>query len=180
MILVASAPYRAQEERELGFRRVLREDFPGLSIRDTITSGDSPETAYKLLRTYFERGEHPLGIYNVAGGNKGIADAIAEFGGSERIVFIGHELNDNSYRLLTHNRMDAVIHHDVYAEIFQAANLLLSHFERALLKPDLTTLPPIVVLRDNVSAVYAQHALRNTLGEIAAKMAGLEKTIAVN
>ncbi len=119
-------------------------------------------------------------IYIVTGGNKGIADAIAEFGGSEHIVFIGYELNDNSYRLLTHGRMDAVIHKDICTEVFQTANLLLSHYGQELLNPDLTPFPPTIVLRDNASARYAQYTLRNMQRETAAIMAGLQKTTAVN
>ncbi len=42
----------------------------------------------------------PLGVYNTAGGNVGIARAIAEAGLTGAVAFIGHELNENSARLL--------------------------------------------------------------------------------
>ena len=47
VLLVISAPYRGQEERELGFRRVLRAEFPASPSRSgsTPTTTSSPRTA---------------------------------------------------------------------------------------------------------------------------------------
>ena len=40
VLLVISAPYRGQEERELGFRRVLRAEFPRLNVEERVNSND--------------------------------------------------------------------------------------------------------------------------------------------
>ena len=123
IVLVASAPYRCQEEREIGFRRVLRTEFPALSVEESIHSSDDPDTAHATMRRVLAAGPAPLGVYNTAGGNVGIARAIAE-AGLTGVAFIGHELNENSARLLEEGGMDAVLSHDVAAELRQAIAII--------------------------------------------------------
>jgi LacI family transcriptional regulator len=124
IVLVASAPYRCQEDREIGFRRVLRTEFPTLSVEESINSSDDPDTAHATMREILAAGPAPLGVYNTAGGNVGIARAIAEAGLTGAAVFIGHELNENSARLLEDGGMDAVLSHDVAAELRQAVAII--------------------------------------------------------
>ena len=124
IVLVASAPYRCQEEREIGFRRVLRTEFPTLSVEESINSSDDPDFAYATMREILAAGPAPLGVYNTAGGNVGIARAIAEAGLTGAMAFIGHELNENSARLLEEGGMDAVLSHDVAAELRQAVAII--------------------------------------------------------
>lgn len=178
VVLVGGAPFRNQEEREMGFRRVIREEFPKLNIREKLISDNKSKTTYKQLRQHFECNEKPLGIYNASGGNQGIADAIAELDNChhsgiqsfDRIVFIGHELNDSSYSLLTSNQMDAVIHHDIYTEVLCAVNMLLNHFDRAIFDQSVASFRPIVVLRDNAKAVFARYNYGSILHEVATKL----------
>ncbi|MGK9168997.1 LacI family DNA-binding transcriptional regulator [Inquilinus limosus] len=128
IVLVASAPYRCQEEREIGFRRVLRTEFPNLSVQESINSSDDPDFAYASMREILAAGPAPLGVYNTAGGNVGIARAIAEAGLTGAVAFIGHELNENSARLLEEGGMDAVLSHDVAAELRQAIAIIRGRF----------------------------------------------------
>lgn len=155
VILVVSGSFRSQEEREMGFRRVLREEFPNLTVRETINSDDRSEKSFQRMKWMFEAGATPLGVYNVAGGNTGIANAISEFGLTGKVVFIGHELNANTHDLLTHKRLDAVIDHDTRAEVFMGANVLLSHYGREIVPPVVTPTAPVIVLRENVADVLA-------------------------
>jgi LacI family transcriptional regulator len=124
IVLVASAPYRCQEERETGFRRVLRTEFPGLAVEESINSGDDSDFAHATMRQILAAGPAPLGVYNIAGGNVGISRAIAEAGLTGAITFIGHELNENSARLLEEGRMDVAISHDVAEELRRAVAII--------------------------------------------------------
>jgi LacI family transcriptional regulator len=117
VLIVISASYRVQEERELGFRRVLRADFAHLEIEDRVNSNDDAEYSYRNLMEYLDRHGAPLGIYNVAGGNLGIGRALEASGLVGKTVFIGHELNANSRTLLETGLMDVVIGHDVDHEV---------------------------------------------------------------
>lgn len=129
ILLVMSAPYRAQEERELGFRRVLRADFPGLVVEERLNSHDDVERSYENLRKYLQEHEPPLGIYNVAGGNRGIARALREAGLAGQVLFVGHEMTANSRILLESGAMDFVIGHDFDREVAQSVALIEAHLE---------------------------------------------------
>lgn len=117
VLIVISAPYRVQEERELGFRRVLRAEFAHIEIDDRVNSNDDAEYSYRNLMQYLEGHGAPLGIYNVAGGNLGIGRALDTSGLAGKTVFIGHELNANSRNLLETGLMDVVVGHDVDHEV---------------------------------------------------------------
>lgn len=124
ILLVYSLPYRAQEERELGFRRVLRSEFSQLQIDDRVNSNDDNEHSYRHVMNYIESHGAPAGVYNTVGGNLGIGRALRDNGLDKSVVFIGHELNANTRLLLEGGAMDFVIGHDVYEEVAQSARAL--------------------------------------------------------
>lgn len=120
ILLVMSLAFRCQQEREMGFRRVLRADFPHLKIEDRLTSDDRPETTYEHIKSYIAAHGTPAAIYNLAGANRGIAMALEETGCSSDVVFVGHELTSQSKTLLEKRAMDYVISHDSTAELTAA------------------------------------------------------------
>ena len=124
--MVMSMPYRCQQERELGFRKILRSEFPNLIIKESIFNLDTPEESYKYVKKYIKENGAPLGIYNIAGGNLGVAKAISEMDLQQDIIFVGHELNKNSRDLLENNKMDFVIGHDVELEIKTAFDKIIN------------------------------------------------------
>ena len=129
VLLVISAPYRGQEERELGFRRVLRAEFPRLNVEERVNSDDDIESAYRNVRRYIEERGPPVGVYNVAAGNVGIARALGEEGLGGKAVFVGHELNANSRTLLESGGMDFVIGHDMDVEVALSVETILAHLD---------------------------------------------------
>lgn len=117
ILLICSSTYRTQEEREIGFRRVLREAFPWLTIRDRVNINDEADTAYRCVKKWLEAGNPLAGIYNTAGGNEGVASALSDFGVKDQVMFIGHELSESSRLLLENGVMDLVLGHDLRREI---------------------------------------------------------------
>jgi LacI family transcriptional regulator len=117
ILLVISAPYRCQEEREVGFRRILRTEFLKLDVDERVTSNDEPEHSYHNVRMYIQEHGAPVGVYNVAGANVGIAQALRDEGLQGKVVFVGHELNTNSRMLLESGGMDFVVGHDLEREV---------------------------------------------------------------
>lgn len=122
ILLVMSVPFRSQQEREMGFRRVLRSDFPHLRIEERLISDDRPDTTHKQMLKYFETHGHPAAVYNVAGANRGVALALEEAGIAQDTIFVGHELTRNSQALLEAGIMDYVISHDFFQELSAAVN----------------------------------------------------------
>ena len=117
ILLAISAPYRCQEDREIGFRRVLRSEFSGLTVDERINSNDEMEISYRNVRDYIADHGPPLGVYNVAAGNRGVAKALEDEGLLGQVVFIGHEMTRYSRELLEAGRMDFSIGHDLAEEV---------------------------------------------------------------
>ena len=150
IVLVVSAPFRSQYERELGFRRILREEFPNLTIRESLNNDDRDEDSYDNLLKLFRSGVKPLGVYNLAGGNPGVAKAIAEAGWTGEIVFIGHELNTDSHALLASKQADVIIDQDLHTEVMTATCTLLHHHGVIKQSPSLIPSTPIITIRENL------------------------------
>lgn len=122
ILIVTSAAFRSQQEREMGFRRVLRSAYPHLRIEERVTADDVPETVFTELTRHFEINGAPTAIYNVAGANRGVAQALEAADIAGTTIFVGHELTDVSRDLLASGTMDYVISHDVQTEITRSAN----------------------------------------------------------
>jgi LacI family transcriptional regulator, galactose operon repressor len=125
ILLVMSVPFRCQQEREMGFRRVLRSDFPHLRIDDRVVSDDVPETTFEYIAKYIEGSGVPAAVYNVAGANRGVAMALEAVGQAKETIFVGHELTNRSRQLLESGTMDYVISHDFAAELATAVRWIL-------------------------------------------------------
>jgi LacI family transcriptional regulator len=106
VLFVCSVPFRCHQDREQGFRHVIRTEFPWLSVDEKVSSDESIEVVYDVLRRYIAKNGPPAAIYNVSGANLGIGRALEDEGLADKTVFIGHELNANSRSLLEKGIMD--------------------------------------------------------------------------
>lgn len=117
--------YRDHQERDIGFRDVLRELFPDLTVTFRHPTHDNHETAYQATRELLEQHPDILGIYNVGGGVRGNARAVRESGRFNEIVCIGHELTSFTRQFLIDGTMDAVIDQNPAFQAREAARMLL-------------------------------------------------------
>lgn len=166
VVLIVSAPFRSQYERELGFRRVIRESFPSLKIRESLNNHDLDEDSYKSLMALFESGVKPLGVYCMTGGTKGIADAIKEMGWTKDIVFITHELNKSSYSLLSEYEIDIVIDQDIHSSIVNAINALSYHYKAVQTQVKFAPQAPLIITPENLD-VHANTLLPTLIDKAA-------------
>ncbi|WP_244427716.1 substrate-binding domain-containing protein [Sinorhizobium fredii] len=135
ILIVMSVAFRCQQEREMGFRRVLRSDFPYLKIEERVISDDRPESTCEQLTRYFEAHGYPAAIYNVAGANRGVAKALEDAGKARDTVFVGHELTNHSRNLLESGVMDYVISHDFSGELTAAAKWIRENVGGVTVEP---------------------------------------------
>ena len=124
ILMVMSMPYQCQQERELGFKKILRTNFPKIIINESVYSLDTSEESYKHVKRYIKNNGPPLGIYNISGGNIGVAEAIKDTSYKNEVIFIGHELNKNSKKLLDSEEMSFVIGYDVKLEVEKCFSLI--------------------------------------------------------
>lgn len=124
VLFVYSVPFRCHQDREQGFRHVLRTEFPDLAIDEKVSSNESVDVIYEAVRRYIAKSGPPAAVYNVSGANIGVARALEDEGISQSTVFIGHELNANSRSLLERNIMDVTIGHDFDREVALAVECI--------------------------------------------------------
>lgn len=123
-LFAGSLAYRGHEEREMGFRHILAEEFPYLQIVDLREIRDDRKRAYEESKTLL--GNHPdlAGIYNIGAGNSGIGQALEELGRGRDIVFVGHEVTKDTRQMLIKGTMDALIDQNPRVEAREAINML--------------------------------------------------------
>jgi LacI family transcriptional regulator len=125
-LFAGSLSYRGHEEREMGFRHIISEEFPHLEIVQMREIRDDRQRAYEEASALLERQPDLAGIYNIGGGSSGIGRALNEKGRGKSLVFIGHELTENSKPLLLSGTMDAVIDQNPRVEAREAISLLVN------------------------------------------------------
>jgi LacI family transcriptional regulator len=124
-VVVGYYSYRGHEDREIGFRTTLREYFPDVQLVEVIKGEDSSEAAYKATRELLHRRTTIAGIYNVAGGNQGVANAILEAGLPKRPLYITHEVNAETERLIRQHQIDYLLTQDLDQMVLQIGEVLL-------------------------------------------------------
>ena len=97
---------------------------------------DNRKTSSETLRLLDEH-DDIVGVYNIAGGNRGIAEALQSRPG-RRIVFVAHELTDSSRKFLTSGVLDVAIDQNPKLEAREVLKLLAANargLPRELIEP---------------------------------------------
>lgn len=146
-IFLGGTIYRSHEEREIGFRTVLREEFSGLDILTPFQGFDDPERNYRAGREFLKR-DSLRGIYSLGSGNRGIEKAVLESGRQAEITYIAFNLTPLTRQALLNGVIDAVIHQDMARQAETAIDGLIAHLtNRPATFPDL---PVEIVMRENI------------------------------
>ena len=124
-VFVGSLAYRGHEEREMGFRAILSEDFPELRIARLVELGDDRDRACAETRRLLAE-TAVAGLYNAGSGNQGIAAALREARATRDIVFIAHDLTDATRLMLLDRTVDAIIDQNPRVAAREIVRLLAS------------------------------------------------------
>ena len=124
-VVVGYFSYLCQEDREIGFRSLLRQRFPKIEIVEVIKGDDSRQATYEAALRLFRQRRDISGVYNVAGGNFGLARAIEETHFDQRPLYVGHEVNEVTEPLLRTGVIDFLISQNVEA-LLRASRQVLS------------------------------------------------------
>ncbi|HET6158636.1 MAG TPA: LacI family DNA-binding transcriptional regulator [Dongiaceae bacterium] len=149
-LVVGSRSYRGHEEREMGFRSVLNEEFPNLSIASAVEINDEPEASYTATMKAFQAEPGLLGIYCVGAGRSGIAKALRELKLPRKPVFICHDLTRETRGYLVDDLVDVVIDQNARLIAEQAVIQLLGSIASSA--PYLTKkfIEPRLIFRENI------------------------------
>lgn len=124
-LLAGALAYRGHEEREMGFRHILQESFPGLTIVAAREVREDAERAYRETRALLA--EHPdlRAIYCIGAGQDGIARALIEAKRDQSVVFVGHDLTEDTRQYLLNGVMDVAIDQNARVEAREAVDRLV-------------------------------------------------------
>jgi len=142
------ALYRGHEEREFGFRTILRGEFPHLDVLTVNQGQDDPTVNYQMTKVLLESHSDLCGIYNVGAGNRGIEKALLESGRQGEISYIAFNLTPLTKQALLTGVMDAVIHQDMGKAAGMAVEAIIHN---ATNRPvNFSPIPIEVIIRENV------------------------------
>jgi LacI family transcriptional regulator len=101
------------EDREIGFRSLLRQRFPNVNLVEVIKGADSGAATYEATTRFLDEHRKLDGIYNVAGGNEGLAAVLREHSLSGRTIYVTHEVNRITEPLLRSDAIDYPLTQDL-------------------------------------------------------------------
>ena len=125
-LLAGSLAYRGHQEREMGFRHILHDEYPGLEIVELREMLDDRAKAKAEVLHLLDRYPNLAAIYNVGGGTSGIGAALKERGCDQTLVLIGHEATEANKAMLLDGTMDALIDQNPRVEAREALSTLLT------------------------------------------------------
>jgi LacI family transcriptional regulator, galactose operon repressor len=138
--------YRSHEEREIGFRSVLRHDYPALQIIEAVNGNDDPGLTFACVSDLIARHPDLLGVYCVGGGQGAVAAAIETAGLAQKLIMIGHNFNDETKPFVLSGTIDAIIHQDMV----RIADAVLSCLLGAKGSPVSAGIPIEIITRENL------------------------------
>ena len=125
LVSMSSAYFRGEEEREVGFRAVLRSTRDDVSVH-TVSEGQGvEERTTGLVQAQLRRHPHIAAVYSIGGANEAICRAFDQMARPCR-CFIGHDLDEDNLALLRAGRLHAVLDHDLRHDMRQACLRILA------------------------------------------------------
>ncbi|MEZ5669764.1 MAG: LacI family DNA-binding transcriptional regulator [Alphaproteobacteria bacterium] len=153
-VVVGSASFRCHEDREIGFRTQLRSQAPRLVLSDVVKGDDSPEKTRQAVRALLDAEPDMAAIYNVAGGNVGLAQALREAGRAGDIFVVAHETNRNTVPLAEQGVLHFLLGQDTALMLARA--LALSTAPALIAAETISHVPCAIFTRFNVKTAATE------------------------
>lgn len=123
LITTSGDDFRGESDREHGFAATLGEIDPGRPTT-TVTSDGLDETSARRVGGVLSMYDDVVAVYSVGGGNRGILRAFDD-AGRDCAVLVAHDLTPDTVELLRQGRIGVVLHHDLRADLRDAARALM-------------------------------------------------------
>ncbi len=123
--------YLAHDEREIGFRRVIRERYPQLTADHAIECNEGDDNDLAKVEAYLKRQGPFVGIYSLSSWNTRILMSLHQRGLLEGLVSVAHGVSQNSRQMLLDGIVDLVVDHRPEENARAAVDALLAHHGRS-------------------------------------------------
>ncbi|WP_028749194.1 LacI family DNA-binding transcriptional regulator [Rhizobium mesoamericanum] len=134
LVTLSSGRFRGEEEREIGFRRLLREGYPWIGVTE-ISEGHGTDAATGTLAMQAISADPAINaVYSIGGGNRAV---LAAFEAAQRPIriFVAHDLDADNRALLTARKISFVLHHDLRMDARSAFRAVMSRSTRGGIAP---------------------------------------------
>ncbi len=121
---LSSGFFRNEEEREMGFRGVMRARHPERALVEIAEGQGLDATQYDLVRDALKRDPDIRAVYSIGGGNNATLRAFEDLG-RECAVFVAHDLDHDNTRLLREHRLSCVLHQDFRQDMHEACRTVM-------------------------------------------------------
>lgn len=149
-LIQGNLSYRCWEDREIGFRSLRRRRFPQIKIFEIVAETGLPRRTYEAVLSGLGNECAVGGIYNVAGGNEGLAQAIDEIQLAYRPLYITHELDEATEPLLRSGVIDFVITENLKSIVDLAKRFLVGLRAGVAQHPEVNFVPLELISRFNL------------------------------
>lgn len=149
-LIAGSLALRDHAERRFGFEQVIAQDFPGVHVIALREGRDDAERVRVMIADLLAEHADLGGIYNVGAGNAGVIAALEASGRAREVIYIAHELTDESRAALLSGTIDAVINQDSGHEARSAARVLQALTSGWPILADQERIRIDIFLRDNL------------------------------
>lgn len=112
-VIVGTLSYSCHDDREIGFRAQIRKTLPSVQVLEVVSGNDNTEQTYHAAKELFSKATNLCAVYNVAGGNAGLASALDEYAGLVRPVVVTHEVNNVTEKLIREEKIDYILTQDI-------------------------------------------------------------------
>lgn len=149
-LIAGSLALRDHIERQFGFEQVMLHEYADLTLLPVRESRDDPKQVQAVAAQLLADHADLIGLYNVGAGTPGIVKALEDAGRQRKVVYIAHELTDESRRALIDGTIDIVINQDAGHEVRSAIRVLTSKAERMPLVSSMERIRIDIYVRDNI------------------------------
>ena len=124
LVTLSSLGFRGEEEREMGFRKALRQNYPHLKLVEVSEGYGKNQATGNLVTDALHKNPDICAVYSVGGGNMAVVDAFTAMKRQIQ-VFVAHDLDVDNVKLLKQAKLNAVLHHNLKADMHTCCRLIL-------------------------------------------------------
>jgi LacI family transcriptional regulator len=149
IIIVGFHQLLEHDQREVGFRNILRRHYPNCQVVETFQSYEQ-EDIRKDFRALLRKYPELKGIYNMSVGNPGVAEELKAIGKDQSVCIITHTVTPERVALMNEGVIDAIIDRDPYMDARRAIEIQLCRAGRFSEDEISTAQRPQIFIRENV------------------------------
>lgn len=151
-VFLGSHDFHGHREREAGFREVIQQLYPDLTLLPSFETGEDSTRSRKTMERLLDRHAGLSAVYCIGAGRKGIVEALSGARGGDRPFTVMHDLTESSADWLRGDLIDAVIDQNARMVGEQAIIRLLGSIAASTPLLPVKHIEPRIILRENVPA----------------------------